>query len=48
MTPEPMIVTPDSSTDEALKTMLDHNFRHLPVVEGDEVVGIVSIRDLAR
>jgi len=48
MTPEPMTVTPDSSTDEALKTMLDHNFRHLPVVEGDEVVGIVSIRDLAR
>ena len=47
MTPDPMTVTPDSSTDEALKTMLDHNFRHLPVMEGDEVVGIVSIRDLA-
>src|SRR5207302_978085 len=47
MTPEPMTVTPESSTDEALKTMLDHNFRHLPVMEGGEVVGIVSIRDLA-
>ena len=47
MTPEPMTVTPDSSTDDALKTMLDHNFRHLPVMEGAEVVGIVSIRDLA-
>jgi len=48
MTPDPMTVTPDSSTEEALKTMLDNNFRHLPVIEGDEVVGIVSIRDLAR
>jgi CBS domain-containing protein len=48
MTPNPMTVTPDEPTDRALRTMLDHNFRHLPVVEGGEVVGIVSIRDLAR
>ena len=47
MTPDPMTVTPSDSSEEALKTMLDHNFRHLPVVEGDEVVGVVSIRDLA-
>ena len=48
MTPDPLTASPDDSTDSALKTMLDHNFRHLPVLEGDEVVGIVSIRDLAR
>lgn len=48
MTPDPMTVAPNDSSEEALKTMLDHNFRHLPVVEGDEVVGVVSIRDLAR
>jgi CBS domain-containing protein len=47
MTPEPMSASPDDTVDSALKTMLDHNFRHLPVMEGDEVVGIVSIRDLA-
>ena len=48
MTPDPMTVSPEDSVDSALKTMLDHNFRHLPVMQGGEVVGIVSIRDLAR
>jgi CBS domain-containing protein len=28
--------------------MLAGNFRHLPVVEGERVVGVVSIRDLSR
>ncbi|AHC51466.1 hypothetical protein SUSAZ_05555 [Sulfolobus acidocaldarius SUSAZ] len=32
----------------ALKTMVDNGFRHLPVVEGDKVHGIVSIRDLVK
>lgn len=48
MTPEPITVHPETPVDEALRTMLDNNFRHLPVVNGDDVVGIVSIRDLAR
>jgi CBS domain-containing protein len=47
MTRDPMTASPDDPVEQALQTMLDHNFRHLPVVEGDEVVGIVSIRDLA-
>jgi CBS domain-containing protein len=47
MTHDPMTVGPDDDTETALKTMLDHGFRHLPVVEGGEVIGIVSIRDLA-
>ena len=47
MTSDPVTVSPGDSVDSALKTMLDHNFRHLPVMEGDDVVGIVSIRDLA-
>ena len=47
MTPDPMTVGPDEDTETALNTMLDHAFRHLPVVEGGEVIGIVSIRDLA-
>jgi len=34
-------------TDEALHTMLDNGFRHLPVVENGKVVGMVSMRDLA-
>ena len=48
MTPDPLTASPEDSVDSALKTMLDNNFRHLPVMEGAEVVGIVSIRDLAR
>src|ERR1700724_2603001 len=47
MTAEPMTVLPGEEVEDALKTMLDHGFRHLPVVEHGEVVGIVSIRDLA-
>jgi CBS domain-containing protein len=47
MTPEPRTVSPDDQVEDALKTMLDNGFRHLPVVEEGEVIGIVSIRDLA-
>jgi CBS domain-containing protein len=47
MTREPMTVGPDDDVEAALGTMLSHGFRHLPVVDGGEVIGIVSIRDLA-
>jgi len=47
MTRDPMTVGPDDDTETALSTMLDRGFRHLPVVEGADVIGIVSIRDLA-
>ena len=47
MTHNPMTVGPDDDTEVALATMLSHGFRHLPVVNGTEVIGIVSIRDLA-
>jgi CBS domain-containing protein len=48
MTADPMTVPPDTPTKEALQTMLERGFRHLPVAEGDRVVGIVSMRDLTR
>src|SRR5919106_1596134 len=47
MTQDPLTVPPDTSVEEALRTMFDHGFRHLPVVDGDRVVGIVSMRDLS-
>jgi CBS domain-containing protein len=47
MTHDPMTVGPDEQVEDALKTMLDHGFRHLPVVKDGDVIGIVSIRDLA-
>lgn len=38
---------PDMSTREAAELMSEHQVRRLPVVEGDQLVGIVSIGDLA-
>ena len=47
MTRDPKTVSPDVEVDTALRTMLDNGFRHLPVVERGEVIGMVSMRDLA-
>ena len=48
MTRDPASVGPDVSVEEALEIMLAGHFRHLPVMDGESVVGIVSIRDLSR
>jgi CBS domain-containing protein len=47
MTPDPMTVPAQTPTADALRTMLDRGFRHLPVTDGDAVVGVVSMRDLS-
>lgn len=47
MTRDPKTVSADADADDALRTMLDNGFRHLPVVEDGKVVGMVSMRDLA-
>jgi CBS domain-containing protein len=44
MTANPVTASPDTDAEEAQRTMLEHNFRHLPVVEGESVVGLVSLR----
>lgn len=46
MTRDPDTLGPDATAGEALELMERRRYRHLPVVDGDEVVGIVSIRDL--
>jgi len=48
MTADPMTVPPDTPIKEALNTMLERGFRHLPVVDGESILGIVSMRDLTR
>lgn len=40
-------VTPDTSTRDAAVLMSEHQVRRLPVVEGERLVGIVSLGDLA-
>jgi CBS domain-containing protein len=46
MTPDPQSVSPDTSVEDAAQIMLLNGFRHLPVVEGRMVCGVVSLRDL--
>jgi CBS domain-containing protein len=48
MTPDPETMEPDESTQHAATIMIHGGFRHMPIVEGDEIVGILSIRDLMR
>ena len=48
MTRKLITVGPKMSVKEAFLTMRTHRVRHLPVVEGDSLVGIISDRDLRR
>ena len=48
MTQKLITVTPDMSVKQAFVTMRAHRVRHLPVVEGDKLAGIISDRDLRR
>jgi CBS domain-containing protein len=48
MTPDPVTVAPDMDADEAAEVMMTQGFRHLPVVEGSRLKGIVSLRDVLR
>ena len=48
MTRDPETMGPDESTQQAAVLMIHGGFRHLPLVEGNEAVGMLSIRDLMR
>jgi CBS domain-containing protein len=48
MTGDVITITPDHTIDECMRIVTEHRIRHLPVVEGDRLVGIVSIGDLVN
>ena len=48
MTANPVTVTPHQSVDECLSIMTNRRFRHLPVLDGNEVVGVLSLGDLVK
>jgi CBS domain-containing protein len=45
---KPVTIGADDSVDEALATMKDHGVRRLPVIDGHDLVGMVSQADVAR
>jgi acetoin utilization protein AcuB len=47
MTPAPYCVSPDTPLPRAHSIMREHGFRHLPVIRDEQLVGILSERDIA-
>ena len=48
MTAEVYAVKPETSIDECMSLMTQKKFRHLPVLEGDKLAGVISIGDIIK
>lgn len=48
MTDRPIVVTPNFTIEQCMQMMTDKLIRHLPVLENDRLVGVISISDIVR
>lgn len=48
MTTELFVVTPDRTVEECMALMTQRRIRHLPVIVGDELLGVLSIGDIVK
>ena len=48
MSSEPLTVGPDTDVFDCMRLCTDSRIRHLPVVQGDKVIGVISIGDLVK
>jgi CBS domain-containing protein len=48
MTANPLTVTPSNSLEECMAIMVHKHIRHLPVMENNKVVGVISVGDLVK
>jgi CBS domain-containing protein len=48
MTENPLTVSEATSIERAASIMVTRGFRHLPIVDGERIIGIVSLRDVVR
>ncbi len=48
LTPNLVFAAPDWSLEQAAMEMVDRGFRHLVVVDGGEIAGVLSMRDIVR
>lgn len=48
MTAKVLCVRPDQTVDQCMALMTEHRIRHLPVLDGSKVIGVISIGDVVK